>query len=294
MAEKCMNADIEKSLKDYINKMPSLPTSVTKVLEICNNMQTSPADLNQVISLDPVLVGRVLKLLNSAYYGLRKPITSLTRAIIMLGINTVKNLALSTAIIDNFPSKNSSPCLDMEGFWRHSLCVGVSAKLLARERGISAKFVEEYFTAGLLHDIGKIPLCAVLSKEYMHTIGKADQEKKALFQEEKDELGLDHSAAGTLISAAWKLPGAVGDTIEYHHNIEGYSGESADILYSVAAANRFASVSGIGFSGDRCPDPVPSRVWESLNVSKDVFEKLENSVNSEIGKAEIFLKISHS
>jgi len=290
-----MNVNIEKSLKDYIKNMPSLPTSVAKVLEICNNLQTSPADLNHVVSLDPVLVGRVLKLLNSAYYGLGQPVTNLTRAIIMLGINTVKNLALSTAIMGHLPSKGNSSGselgLNMEGFWRHSLCVGVSAKLLARERGIDVKLLEEYFTAGLLHDIGKIPLNAVLSKDYVLTIGMADREKKPLFRAEEAMLGLDHCAAGAMISAAWKLQGVVGDAIVHHHNVEGYTGNSGDILYCVAAANRFASASGIGFSGDCCPAPLPPIVWEALDVSRDVFDEIEKSVNSEIEKAEIFLKI---
>ena len=127
-----MNEDLEKSLRNYIKTIPSLPTSVTKVLEICNNPSASPADLNHVISLDPVLVGRVLKLINSAYYALGQQVTSLARAIIMLGINTVKNLALSTTVMGSLPSKQASQGLDMEGFWRHSLCVGVSAKLLAK------------------------------------------------------------------------------------------------------------------------------------------------------------------
>ena len=82
-----------KLVQRYIDKMPSLSTTVTKVLEICNKPNTSPNDLNRVISLDPVLTGQVLKLINSAYYSLPNQITSLTRAIIMLGLNTVKNLA---------------------------------------------------------------------------------------------------------------------------------------------------------------------------------------------------------
>jgi len=149
-----------QKIDEYIKNMPSLPTSVAKVLEICNNPQTSPADLNHVISLDPVLVGRVLKLINSAYYSLGQQVTSLVRAIIMLGINTVKNLALSSSIIGigNLTKNKAAAGLDMEGFWRHSLCVGVSAKAITKKRGIDPKLLEEYFAAGLFHDIGKIPL----------------------------------------------------------------------------------------------------------------------------------------
>ena len=288
-----MDADLEKTLNEYIKKMPSLPTSVAKVLEICNNPQTSPADLNHVISLDPVLVGRVLKLINSAYYGLGQPVTSLARAIIMLGINTVKNLALTTAIVGNLSTKNKSSGLEMEGFWRHSLSVGVSAKLLAKKRGIDIKMREEYFTAGLLHDIGKIPLNAVQAKEYMLTVGVADRKRISLFQAEDQTMGVNHCATGAMICKAWKLDGAVGDAIINHHNCETYSGNCKDVLYSVAAANRFASFSETGFAGDRYPNPLPASVWESLNVSNDVFDELEKDVNNEIDRAEVFLKIGH-
>jgi HD-like signal output (HDOD) protein len=123
--------NVAKKINEYIVNMPSLPTSVMKVLDVCNNPQTSPADLNHVISLDPVLVARVLKLINSAYYGLSQQVTSLVRAIIMIGINTVKNLALSSSVVGNLSKSKISTGIDMEGFWRHSLCVGVAAKVIA-------------------------------------------------------------------------------------------------------------------------------------------------------------------
>ena len=94
-------------IRDYIGKVPSLPTSAGKILEIANDPRASPADLNKVINLDPVLMGKVLKLINSAYYSRPKKITSIAKAIIMLGINTVKNLALSTAMLGNVGSKGA-------------------------------------------------------------------------------------------------------------------------------------------------------------------------------------------
>jgi putative nucleotidyltransferase with HDIG domain len=290
--ETLMEADHNRAMRDYIKNMPSLPTSLTKVLEICNNPHTSPADLNRVISLDPVLVGRVLKLINSAYYALGQPVTNLARAIIMLGINTVKNLALSTTVMGHLSSKTESPGLDMEGFWRHSLAVGVSAKLLAKKRGIDSKITEEYFTAGLLHDIGKIPLNAVLSKEYVLTVSAADRERKSLSLAEENALGMNHCEAGALIADAWKLDGVIRDVIVYHHSYSEYSGEHKDILYSIAAANRFAILTEIGFSGDFYPQPLPAIIWGTLNVDRDIFEEIEESVHNEIAKAEIFLKIS--
>ena len=144
-------------IRVFVDKMPSLSTTVGKVLEICSRPDTAPNDLNKVISLDPVLTGQVLKLINSAYYSLMNKVTSLTRAIIMLGLNTVKNLALSTAIIRCVGQAKKSKALPIKDFWEHSIGVGVMAKLLAAERGMPLAEREEYFVAGLLHDLGKIP-----------------------------------------------------------------------------------------------------------------------------------------
>jgi putative nucleotidyltransferase with HDIG domain len=286
-----MTNDLDARIENYIKSMPSLPTTVSKVLEVCNNPQTSPADLNHVISLDPVLVGRVLKLINSAYYGLGQQVTNLVRAIIMLGINTVKNLALSTAVMGNLSSRKYLQGLNMEGFWRHSLCVGVSAKILARRRGIDSKQLEEYFAAGLLHDIGKIPLNAVLAKEYLLTVSAADRERISLFHAEEKTLGINHCTVGAMIVKAWKLEGPVGDTILYHHNLGEYRGSQKDLICSIVAANRFAAMMGIGFSGDMHPEKADSLIWETLNVTMDVFDEIETTVNEEIAKAQIFLKL---
>jgi putative nucleotidyltransferase with HDIG domain len=286
-----MDSELGKKIGEYIRNMPSLPTSVAKVLEVCNNPHTSAADLNRVISLDPVLVGKVLKLINSAYYGMNQPVTNLVRAIIMLGINTVKNLALSTTVVGSLMSKKDPFGLDMEGFWRHSLCVGVAAKLLAKKRGIDTKMVEEYFTAGLLHDIGKIPLNAVLSKDYVLTLKAADSDRVSLYRDEEKNLKINHCGVGADIVTAWKLEGPVGDAVSHHHNCDEYSGGYGDVLYSVIAANHFACLSGIGFAGDRHPDKAGKAVWDALGVSYDIFDEIEPVVNGEIEKAKIFLKL---
>jgi len=102
-----------RKLQKYIDRMLGLSTTVTKVLEICNHPNTSPNDLNKVISLAPVLTGQVLKLVNSANFSLPNKVTSLTRAISILGLNTVKNLALSMAILKSL-GKNTSTSLDMD------------------------------------------------------------------------------------------------------------------------------------------------------------------------------------
>ena len=146
-----------RKIRNFVKRMPSLSTTVSKVLEICSRPDTVPNDLNKVISLDPVLTGQVLKLINSAYYSLTNKVTSLTRAIIMLGLNTVKNLVLVTAIIRSVGQTKKSKVLPIKKFWAHSIGVGVAAKLFAAALDVSIGEREEYFVAGLLHDLGKLP-----------------------------------------------------------------------------------------------------------------------------------------
>ena len=229
------------AIKNYIDKMPSLPTTVTKILEISNDPRTSPADLNKVISLDPVLMGKVLKLINSAYYGLSQEITSLVRAIIMLGINTVKNLALSTAILGSVGKTLKTTAINPEGFWRHSLCTGVTAKLVAKMRKVDTKRLEEYFVAGLLHDIGKIPLNNRLTENYLMAIAVSDRENKPIVYGEEKALGFNHCDVGRIIVERWKLGKEIADSILFHHKILEYTGDSKDILYTIVLSNYFAN-----------------------------------------------------
>ncbi|MCF7915593.1 MAG: HDOD domain-containing protein [Spirochaetaceae bacterium] len=287
--------EYEKNLKKvglYIRKMPSLPTSVAKVLELANDPNVSPADLNQVISLDPVLMGKVMKLINSAYYGLHQRITSLVRAIIMLGVNTVKNLALSTAILSNLGSDSHFQVINMNGYWRHSLCVGVTAKLIAKQKGVPANQQESFFVAGLLHDIGKIPLNNTLSQEYLEVLALSDRTRKPLYRSEKEIIGFSHADVGNIISKAWKLGDEIHDAIVYHHRCSEYTGPHRIILLSVIVANYFANSYDIGFSGNRYPEAVPQELYNELGISLDWLESVEEQVNQEIDKAKVFLKIA--
>lgn len=282
----------EKALQAYINKMPSLPTTVTKIMEICNNPTTSPADLNKVIGLDPVLMAKVMKLINSAYYGLSQEVTSLVRAIIMLGINTVKNLALSTAVLGNLGNKKNFQALNMDGFWRHSLGVGVAAKMIAKHRKIDPKRLEEYFIAGLLHDIGKIPLNNRFAEDYIATMALSDREKTPLYEAEKKTMEIDHTEVGLMIGNAWRLGEDLKDCIQHHHDYMEYDGKNKDLLYTVVFANYFANIAELGFSGDRYPEKIDSSIPEFLHVTIDYLDEVEDAVLEQIEKARIFLQLA--
>ncbi|MDR3123786.1 MAG: HDOD domain-containing protein [Treponema sp.] len=284
-----MDDALREKIEGYIKKMPSLPVARSKVLEICNNPHASPADINRVISLDPVLAGRTLKLVNSAY-GLERQVANLVRVVIMLGSNTVKNLALSSAGMENF-NPGEFQGLDIEGYWRHSLCVGLAAKHIARKRGVDPRLLEDLFVAGLLHDIGKLPLNAALPRGCQLALKDADSRKIPLFQGETENLGVNHAEAGELAAKAWRIEGALRDAVAYHHNYREYTGEHKELLHTIVAANYFASRMEIGFSGDRHPREPEDAVWETLGLAWKTIEDIKPIVDDEIEKAQIFLNL---
>jgi HD-like signal output (HDOD) protein len=283
---------ILKVIQAYVHKMPALPVTVAKVLEITNNPKTSPADLNQIISLDPVLMGKVMRLINSAYYSLPNQITSLVRAIIMLGINTVKNLALSTAVLGTLGRASDFQALNMEGFWRHSISVGVTAKLIATHGNVDPKLREEYFIGGLLHDIGKIPLNNKLATEYVQAISNTDREHTPLYKSEEDIMLVNHAMVGKLIIENWRLGENLSDAVCFHHNLDGYAGTHRDLVVTVATANLFSNTYELGFSGDRYPEELPMEVLQELGVDWDYLESIESTVKAEIEKAQVFLQVA--
>lgn len=284
---------LRRALEGYIDKMPPLPTSVGKVLEICQKPNAQPNDLNKVISLDPVLLARVMKLINSAYYGLNQEVTSLVRAIIMLGLNTIKNLALSTAVLGSLNTTHTKGAvLNLDGFWLHSLCVGVMAKHLARMRNVPAQEQETYFFCGLLHDIGKVPLNNRVPEDYLTALQASSEQRVALFKAEALTLEFTHADAGSLIIDAWKLSDDIKDVVAFHHSPLEYQGPHRDLVFTVLVADYFANVMEIGFSGNRFPTPPPAEVYRALGITWAQIEDLEAVVRQEIERAKVFLKLS--
>jgi HD-like signal output (HDOD) protein len=277
-----------KAIDRFIKRMPSLSTTVGKVLEICSRTDASPNELNKVISLDPVLTGQVLKLINSAYYSLVNKVTSLTRAITMLGMNTVKNMALSTAIIRSVSGAKKSKALPTKKFWAHSIGTGVCAKLLAKANGVPVLECEEYFVAGLLHDLGKIPF----GDEYIDVLHKATDEQLPLIDVEREILGVDHQEVGRLIAKKWKLNEAMTSAIAFHHDVESAPEEQRVRASYVGLANMYANILEFGYAGDPFPDTESALLMlELTGLTWDMFAEIAESVDEEIQKAQIFLQV---
>lgn len=270
-----------------------MSTTAAKVLETCNNPESSPNDLNRVISLDPLLTGQVLRLINSAYYSLRHPVSSLTRAIIMLGINTVKNLVLSCAILEQMRHKQSFRALSAEKFWAHSLGVGVIAKCLAMVKGVSLAEQEEFFICGLLHDLGKIPLNQKFPDEYLKALEMAERSCWPLGHAESVVFGIDHATIGGWIARKWRLSPAVIESLDCHHRPEESPLDCRQLVFMVALADVYAQMLNMRM----CAAPLASNalaeyLLDQAGVDWPGLYDLRNTVLTEIDKAKIFLEIT--
>lgn len=277
-----------KQIEKFIRRMPSLSTTVGKVMEICSRVDASPNELNKVISLDPVLTGQVLKLINSAYYSLVNKVTSLTRAITMLGLNTVKNMALSTAIIKTVSGAKKSKALPTKKFWAHSIAVGVSAKLLAQVKDVPIMEREEYFISGLLHDLGKVPF----GDEYIEVLKRAKEVQIPLIAAERELMGIDHQEVGMMIAEKWKLNEAISSCVGNHHDLTKLDAEQQRRVAFISLGNIYSNIYDIGFAGDLFPAEEEIAVLlELTGLSWQEFADIREDIEAEIHKAQIFLQI---
>ena len=283
----------DKLILGFILRMPGFSPTVTKVFEVCNRPSTSSHDLNKVISLDPVLTGRVMKLVNSAYYSLGKEVTSLIHAIILLGLNTVKNLALSTAVLESIGGMNSFRSLSMDDFWVHSLGVGVLARSFARQTGIPVTEQEEYFVAGLLHDLGKIPLNHCYPEKYNSALETVVTEGMTLHEAEKMAFGFDHCAVGGLIAEKWRLHRDFSAVCLHHHDLADGGNCNRDFISIVSLANCYANHWHIGTAGDAPPQAaVMAHLQETVGLDPARIAAIRENVLEDIDNARIFLQVA--
>ncbi|MBI4575536.1 MAG: HDOD domain-containing protein [Planctomycetes bacterium] len=280
---------LEERIYEYINRMPSLSPTVVKVNELANDINASPRDLVKVIRMDPVLTAKVLKLINSAYFAMSNDITSLERALILLGVNTVKNLALSTAVISTMSKPDVDKSVDMDAIWLHSLAVGCAAKDLAMAKGMPKNTLEEYFITGLLHDIGEILVMQYMPETYRQIVERMAENCCGALAAEQEVLELCHTEIGGLIADKWRLTGALTESIRDHHAPDPES-PNAPTVCIVHVADYLSQQRGFIYSGEQVHPGVSEDVWAKLGLDEARCTEAVAHLNDELDKAKVFLR----
>ncbi len=185
-----LSPELSLKLANAVDRMPAFPKSVQKILELTRDVNCTPRDLVQVIDKDPVVTVKILKVVNSAYYSLPKQVTSISHAVVYLGFNTIKNLALSIAAIGMLPKQNGAG-FDVDQYLLHSLSTAGIAKLLANRLDDADPM--DCFIGGLLHDFGKVVLAQFFPLEFKNALSQSLADGSSLHLALRATIGADHA-----------------------------------------------------------------------------------------------------
>lgn len=281
-------------LVQKITDLPTLPAMMATITRLMQDPRTSAEELGKAIGSDPSMVSKVLKLVNSAFYGFPGRISTVSQAIVILGFSTIRNVVLTTSVLKAFGG-NGKNGFDMEAFWEHSLLTGAIARSLAMEQ--NASFVEETFIAGLLHDMGRIVLSQKLSSEFEKVIRLKEETGCQQLQAEKAALGLTHGDIGAWLARKWNLPVPFIEVMLLHHaplsaRSQVPQSDSANLIYIVHAADALSKKLENGKpSFDVAESEIDASIREALKIRKNGWERFQARTEEEIGKARSFLEM---
>ncbi|MBN1418101.1 MAG: HDOD domain-containing protein [Planctomycetes bacterium] len=198
-----------------LGALPTLPTIAQEVLRIANDPASSMGDISRVVERDPPLASRVLKVANSAFYGLSRKVGSLNLALVLLGMKKVSHLVAGVAIFRAVEDSLAGRGIPRERFWAHSVSVSHVAAALGGRLGIRSD--GEEFVGGLLHDIGKIVIDVCFHEEFLEVVRQGGPDGEPGYELERRMLGVDHGQVGRWVGEKWNLPGRICEAIGLHH-----------------------------------------------------------------------------
>jgi len=268
--------------------LPTLPSSIERLLEMVGRPDTSAKSLASVISMDQVLTARLLRLANSSYYGFSQKVSTVSLALVMLGFDAAKDIALTTTVMRSFKAHGNDPRFDLSRFWSHAVSVASASRYLSRVLRIGSP--GEAFTAGILHDIGQVVLHAYHPEAFGKVLQRVLEEGAPLLETELEVLGATHPQVGGWLCRRWNLPEAICTSVEFHHAPLECKGGSGGLPGVVALADHFDGISPEGgWLGGNGPDKLEGIL---AALSRDGFvvetgdvESLWKEVGLEIGRS---------
>ena len=277
-----------KKITEKIIRLPTLPTVISKMIELIDNPKTSAISLANLISTDQALTARILKMANSAYYGFSREIYTVNMAIVVMGFNAVKEMGVSLSVFDMFKDLNTIKQFDVTEYWQHSVGCGVASKMMARRFRYS--IVGEAFVSGLMHDIGKIVINQYLHEDFIKIMNRVEDNSENLDDVEMELLGTRHGEIGGWLCDRWRLPVVISESVKFHHT--PWKAKKNPVLVAfVNVANYLCHIAGIGASGRPVPEEVDERTWEILQMNNipltiDDITDLQNEFYIEFDKTE--------
>ncbi|MBU0983964.1 MAG: HDOD domain-containing protein [candidate division Zixibacteria bacterium] len=290
-----VTATIDNKVKQVVSNIRNLPTPPIvfhQIQKVINDPKVSAGQIAKILSEDPAMSVKVLKLTNSAFYGLSREVESVKQAVVIVGLEAIKNLVLSASVLDMFKGDDFDQEFQ-EKFWRHSLAVGFCGRILARKvRSRGMIDPDSAFSGGLLHDIGKMVLCCFLKDEFAQVTEEQSRDRvSATYEIEERVLGYNHAQLGAILAGQWKLPERLTEAIAFHHQPQLTESEDP-IAYFIHVANYLAKKTFYDKDDEYLINDMEPGVTEYLQIDEATLESLSEALREEYLKAETFMKMA--
>ena len=277
-----IDTDVLSMIQDSVLTLPTLPTVFVAILEQITSENASAEDVARIIERDQSLTARVLAVANSAYYGFQTKISTVPRAVALLGFGVIKNLALSVSVFDDFLNPIDIVGFDKARFWEHSLVCAAVAREIAEQTKISAP--DELYVAGLLHDIGKVALDVACGELYRDLLKQATEGEARSLVLEQNILGIDHAEVAGMLSQRWNLPDSIAAAICNHHKapLEELSSRQQKMTAALAIADLISWTQDFGSINALRPPFVDDQTREILDINSLDIEKIRKAMDLQI------------
>lgn len=251
-------------------RLVSLPEVVTRVCELIADPRTSASDIGQVIGQDPALTARLLRVVNSPFYGFPSSIDTVSRAVTVVGTTELLDLVLAASVVRLFPGIPPE-LVDMDAFWRHSAYAGVVARVLAARRRMPN--IERYFVAGLIHDIGSLVLYRAVPEQAAQALALARERELPLHLAEREIMGCDHAAVGAELMHAWNMPPVLEEAVGCHHEPQrahAFPQETAIVHLADVISGALETPD----AGSEQIPPLDPEAWDSAGFAVEALESI--------------------
>jgi HD-like signal output (HDOD) protein len=267
---------------DLIENLPTLPIIVQQIQKLIENQNSNMSQIATIITRDQAIAARVVRLINSAFYGIGTKISSIQQAIMLLGLNTVKNLVIGVSVVKTFEGLNNATIFDRQKFWLHTFGCATGARLIAKKLNLDEP--EDFFMAGLLHDIGILMIDQFFHDEFVTIIQQTVKTKGELPLVETAVLGLNHCEIGEVVATRWRIPDFLIMAIRHHHK-PVFSELKTENLRLITAAVHVAdaTVSQRGITpGFPCKYTIYEPALQIMGLKAGAIEEILDKVEMEL------------
>lgn len=271
-----------------ISHIATLPEITLRIVELVEDPKSTAQDLHKVINNDPALSSRILKVVNSSFYGLPGQIGSINRAIVMLGLNAVKNIAIAASLAKLFRGGELTPRVSAKSIWEHSVAAAATMKLLADK--LKLGLGDEAFLAGLMHDIGLIVELQFDRNKLIDALHLAGLDAEGvpcnnLLDIEKQVFGADHQAFGAGLCEKWKFPRSFSLVCNFHHRPTEAPAENRRLPAMCFIADRLVPAATKGFRADVVDESIPAEILDELKLTSAALETIKSELPNHLKDA---------